>query len=108
VAEAEALAGDPARGLEIARRELAAGDRHQSLLQRTAGIALARLGQPEAARRELRDALAAARARAADYDIAATIDALAILDAADPALLLARDEILDRLKIVRLPAPVAA
>jgi hypothetical protein len=56
--------------------------------------------------RELEHALRTARDRGAEYDIAATIDAMAAIDGADSTLLRERDEILKRLKIERLPAPV--
>jgi class 3 adenylate cyclase/tetratricopeptide (TPR) repeat protein len=108
IAEAEALAGDPERGLEIARRELRTATRQRAVLQRAAGIALARLGQPDAARTELVGALASARKNGFEYDIAATIDALDALSGADPEMLMQRDEILERLKIVRLAAPALA
>ena len=59
----------------------------------------------EAARAELIAALESARGRGAEYDVAATIDALRALGGADADLLRERDEILSRLKIVRLPTP---
>jgi class 3 adenylate cyclase/tetratricopeptide (TPR) repeat protein len=105
IAEAEALLGDPRRALEVARAELESADRERPLLQRSAGIALARLGDRDGASRELSLALACARERRAHYEIAATIDALAALDCADRELLQERDQTLDALKIVRLPAP---
>jgi tetratricopeptide (TPR) repeat protein len=108
IAEAEALAGDPGRALELARAELNGADRQRPLLLRVVGIALARLGDAEAACRELGEALACARSRGADYEIAATIDALAVLGRADADLLAERDEILGRLKIVRLARPMLA
>jgi hypothetical protein len=40
--------------------------------------------------------------------MAATIEALAALDRAGPEMLRERDEIVEALKIVRLPAPVLA
>jgi hypothetical protein len=106
IAEAEALAGDPGRALELARTELEGADRQRPLLLRAVGIALARLGEADAGSRELGEALACARSRGADYEIAATIDALAVLGRADPDLLAERDEILGRLKIVRLARPM--
>ncbi|HUA05760.1 MAG TPA: adenylate/guanylate cyclase domain-containing protein [Solirubrobacteraceae bacterium] len=106
IAEAEAFGGDPIRALEIASRELEANDRLRPMLSRAAGIAFARMGEKPASIRELRHALKAARDRRADYDIAATIDALAALEDAEPELLADRDEILERLKIKRLPAPM--
>jgi tetratricopeptide (TPR) repeat protein len=105
IAEAEAFAGDAERAHALARQELEAGDRHRPLLQRVAGIALARLGQKDAAERELLSALDCARERSAEYDIAATIDVLDALGSAPPGLLGDRDEILGRLQIAHLPAP---
>jgi hypothetical protein len=69
------------------------------------GIALARLGEKGGAIRELEHSLRTARERAAEYDIAATIDSMDLVDGADPDLLRERDEILARLKISRLPRP---
>ena len=108
IGEAEALAGDAERGLEVARHELRTAERQRPVLERAVGIALGRLGQTEAARGELLDALASARGNGFEYDIAATIDALCALCGHDPALLRERDEILDRLQIVRLCAPAPA
>jgi tetratricopeptide (TPR) repeat protein len=105
IAEVEALEGDPLEALEIARRELQCNDRHRPLLTRVAGVALARSGQKEAAQAELRRSLRVARDRGSEYDIAAAIDALAALSAADAELLADRDQILDQLKVVRLVTP---
>jgi hypothetical protein len=105
IAEAEAFGGDPFRALEIGSQELQANDRQRPLLTRMGGIALARLGQKKAAMRELRHSLKTARERNADYDIAATIDAMAAVADAEPELLRERDEIVERLKIRKLPAP---
>ncbi len=105
IAEAEAFAGNPARALEIARAGMDSGDRNRPLLQRAAGVALARLGRPEAAREELAAALGSARERGAEYDFAATIDALDALGGADAEMLRERDQILKALKIVRPPGP---
>jgi class 3 adenylate cyclase/tetratricopeptide (TPR) repeat protein len=108
LAEAEAFGGDPFMALEMASKELQANDRWRPLLTRMAGIALARLGQTAAATRELTHSLQSARERSAEYDIAAAIDALATLEKADVEMLKQRDEILARLKIVRLPAAMPA
>ncbi len=105
IAEAEALLGDARRGLDLGRAELEGAARERALLQRCVGVALARLGERDAACRELTAALSCARERGAHYEIAATIAALAALDCADAELLSERDGILDALKIVRLPAP---
>jgi hypothetical protein len=53
----------------------------------------------------LASGLRAARQQGADYDIAATIDALASLGRANRDLLRERNETLARLKIKRLPSP---
>jgi tetratricopeptide (TPR) repeat protein len=105
LAEAEALGGAPERALAVAHEQLTATDRNAPLLKRVAGIALARLGFADAARAELSTALESAIARGSEYDIAATIDVLHALGAADADLLRERDEIVRRLKIVRLPTP---
>ena len=105
IAEAEALGGDAMRALEVASQQLRTNDRERPLLTRMAGVALARLGERKGAMRELEHSLRTARDRGANYDIAATIDAMAAIDGADPALLRERDEILERLKITKLPVP---
>jgi hypothetical protein len=107
IVEAEALAGDARRALELAQPALAAADRWRPLLERVRGIALARLGRPQEARTALKSALDSARERCSEYDVAATIDVLLTVDSVDPdpELVRTRDEILNRLKIVRLPVP---
>ena len=105
LAEAEGIGGAPERALAIQHEQLKMTDRNSPLLERVAGIALARLGYAEAARAELIAALRSARARSAEYDVAATIDVLNALNGADADLLRERDEILSRLKIVCLPTP---
>ena len=108
IAEAEAFGGDPMRALEIASRELQTNDEQRPLLTRAAGIALARLGEKRGAIRELRHSLQTARDRRSEYDVAATIDVLHTLGGADDGEVAERDEILARLKIELLPAPVLA
>jgi tetratricopeptide (TPR) repeat protein len=108
LAEAEGLGGAPERALAVAHAQLKLTDRNAPLLERVAGIALARLGFTDAARAELIAALKSARARGAEYDVASTVDALHALGAADADLLRERDEILSRLKIVCLPTPAVA
>jgi len=105
IAEAEAFAGDPSRGLAIAEEELEGADEHWPWLYRIAGIALYRLGRSDAARRRLASSVEVARERRAEYDIAATIDVLEALGATRPGDVGERDAILARLKIERLPKP---
>ena len=105
IAEAEALTGDPLRAVDIAGRAVEPADRQRPLLKRAAGIALVRLGMADAGRNELASALLIAREQAADYDIAATIDALDGLGDASEDMRRERDEILDRLRIIRLATP---
>jgi class 3 adenylate cyclase/tetratricopeptide (TPR) repeat protein len=105
IAEAEALAGDPARAREIAAQKMDLVDLYRPLLQRASGIALARLGHRDEAEAELVRAVQSARERRAEYELAATIDALAALGRAAPGLLAERDEILERLRIEQLPTP---
>jgi tetratricopeptide (TPR) repeat protein len=104
IAEADAFGGDPIQALEGASNALKANDTHRPLLTRMAGISLARLGQKEAALRELRHALETARERASDYDIAATIDVIDTLGSADPDMQDERDGIFSRLRIEHLPS----
>ena len=104
LAEAHALGGAPERALDIAQRLLASGNGYVSLLRRSSGIALARTGDRKPARSEIDLALAAARERGEDFEIALALDALAALDSADAVQERERDEILERLGIVRLPA----
>lgn len=103
IAEAECLAGDPSRGLLLAEKELDGADRYLPLLRRVAGIALLRLGRPDAAERQLSSGLDAARAAEAEYDIAATIDVLETIGVSAPGHQQERDGILARLQIERLP-----
>jgi Flp pilus assembly protein TadD len=108
LAEAEAFGGDPERATRLAREQLELTDRHLPLLARVSGIALARLGRIGEARDELRGALQAARERRSEYDLAATIDVIDMLEGAADELLRERDAIVARLRITRLPAPALA
>jgi class 3 adenylate cyclase/tetratricopeptide (TPR) repeat protein len=105
IAEAHAFGGDPFDAFELAGRTLQANDRQRPLLSRVGAIALARAGQKDASLRELGHSLRVSRERGAEYEIAATIDALDAVGGADPQMLAERDQILERLKIVRLPRP---
>ena len=108
VAEAHAFSGEAPRALQIARRELTMTDRHRPLLERVSGIALARLGRVEEAEAQLRCALASAQEERADYEVAATIGVLEAIGAAGEDMLRDRNEIVERLKIERLPVPELA
>jgi class 3 adenylate cyclase/tetratricopeptide (TPR) repeat protein len=108
LAEAEAFGGDPERATRLARDQLELTDRHLPLLARAAGIALARLGRTDEARDELRSALQSARERPSEYDVAATIDVIDMVEGAEEELLRERDAIVARLNITRLPAPALA
>jgi tetratricopeptide (TPR) repeat protein len=105
LAEAEGLGGAPERALVVAHEQLKVTDRNAPLLERVAGIALARLGYTTAAQAELIAALESARGSGVEYEVAATIDVLHAVGAADADLLRERDEILSRLDIVRMPTP---
>jgi hypothetical protein len=72
------------------------------------GIALARLGRDQEAGEQLRISLASAREGRADYEVAATIDALDSLGMAGADLLRSRDEIVERLQVQRLPVVARA
>jgi hypothetical protein len=105
IAEAHAFTGDAARALQVATRELETGGRHRWLLQRVSGIALARVGRVHEADEQLRIALAGAREAGADYEVAATIEALDSFGVAEQGMLGDRDKIVERLRIERLPVP---
>lgn len=109
VAEGEALGGDPDRALAIARSLLARESSRVAMLRRVCGVALARAGHRESARRELELAVDAARAGEEEHELATAIDALAVVAHVPSALIRERDIILDRLGVVRLAsAPIAA
>ncbi len=76
IAEAEAFAGDPRRALEIVGALRDTTDWYVALAHRIRGVALGRLGETRACVDELRTALAAARERSSDYDVALALDAL--------------------------------
>jgi class 3 adenylate cyclase/tetratricopeptide (TPR) repeat protein len=103
VAEAEALGGAAERALAIASELLTPSSRYASLLHRSRGIALARLEDRKAAVAELEQSVAAARRIGEDYELVLTLDALAAVRPLGPEERRERDEILDRLGIVRLP-----
>ena len=104
VAEAEAVAGDPQRGLETAEGLLESGSPQVALLHRAAGICLGRLGRANEARREFELAAATAEERGEAYELALTLDALATFGWLQPGLEAERDAIAERLGIVRMPA----
>jgi class 3 adenylate cyclase/tetratricopeptide (TPR) repeat protein len=105
VAEAEALIGDPEAALVILGERLSETPANAPTLSRLRGVALARLGRHQAALEQLGEALTEARRRCADYEVASTIDALDVLGHADIELQCERDEILERLRVIRLAKP---
>jgi class 3 adenylate cyclase/tetratricopeptide (TPR) repeat protein len=102
VAEGEALGRDPDQALTIARNLLARGNTRVALLRRVCGVALARLGDGDSARHELELAVAAARARHEEHELAMAIDALTVVARVPRAAIRERDDILKRLGIARL------
>jgi tetratricopeptide (TPR) repeat protein len=104
IAEGEALGGDAKRALSIADELLASDSRYVSLLRRVRGIALARLDDRAAAQDELELAVAEARERGEDYDLALALDALASLGALDDQRRAERHSIFRRLGVVQVPA----
>jgi hypothetical protein len=104
VGEGEALGGSPERAIQIAVGLLGSGSPHLALLHRASGIALLRLGDPDAARRELNLGLEAARAGGEGYEVASALGALGAVGALDAAQAAERDELLARLGVVGLPA----
>lgn len=103
LAEGEAVAGSASDAASIADKLLAMRNGHGSLLHRARGIAFARIGDNEAAGRELELAAASASERGDDYELALAIDALAALRPPQPVLERERDAILRRLGVVSLP-----
>jgi tetratricopeptide (TPR) repeat protein len=103
VAEAEALGGSADRALAIATELLTPGSRYASLLHRSRGVALARLDDRKAAIAALEQSVAAARQIGEDFELVLTLDALAAVRPLGPDERRERDEILERLGIVRLP-----
>jgi class 3 adenylate cyclase/tetratricopeptide (TPR) repeat protein len=101
VAEGEALGGDAQRGLAVADELLASGTRYALLLQRVRGIGLGRLGEREAALRELELAVTTARERGEDYELALALNALAALGPLDGGRAQERDAIFGRLGVIR-------
>ena len=104
IAEGEALGGDAHRALALADKRVAGGSDEISLLIRVRGIALARLGDLDGAAAGLALAVAGARERGEDYDVALGIDALAQIGRAQEPEREERDAILARLGVVALPA----
>jgi class 3 adenylate cyclase/tetratricopeptide (TPR) repeat protein len=103
IAEAEAMWGDPERALALAGDLDASGKRNVAMLHRVSAIGLARMGDRDAAKRELELSMAAARERGEDYELALALDALATLGPLDQDRLAERDAIVARLGVVRLP-----
>ncbi len=103
-AEGEAVGGAPERGLQLAEELLAAGSTYVALLRRACGTALLRLGELDAARRELELAVVTARERGEDYEVALALDVLAGIEPLEAERQIEHDEILGRLGVVRLPS----
>jgi hypothetical protein len=104
IAEGEAVGGVAEQALAICGRLLTSGNSNVAMLRRVSAIAFARMGERDAARRELGLSLAAARVRGEDYEIALALDVLAALAALDHEQRVERDSIVARLGVVRLPA----
>ena len=108
IAEAEAFVGDPARALEIVGPLHDTTDWYVALVHRIQGVAQGRLGNQRVCVEELQTALAAARERSSDYDVALALNAI---EAFEPDRLQGaaeRDSISARLGIQRLtPEPDA-
>jgi tetratricopeptide (TPR) repeat protein len=105
IAETEAFIGDPEAALALVSERLSETPASAPTLGRIRGVALARMGRLHAACEQLQAALSAARLQSADYDAAVAIDALEALGQADVRLLAEREEILQRLRVTRLPKP---
>jgi tetratricopeptide (TPR) repeat protein len=103
-AEAQALGGAAEEAVSMAGDLLASGKSNVAMLHRASGIGLARMGDCDAARRELELSIAAARTRGEDYELALALDVLAALGPLDQDQLAQRDAIVARLGVVRLPA----
>ena len=84
--------------------QLAGGSDEVSLLTRCAAISLARLGDVDGAAAALELAVAGARERGEDFDVALGLDALAQIGRAGPPERVERDAILARLGVIALPA----
>ena len=104
IAEGEALGGDAQRALALADEQLAGGSDEISLLTRVRGIALARLGDLDGAASALELAVAGARERGEDFDMALALDALVQIGRTSTPERTERDAILARLGVVALPA----
>ena len=111
LAEALVFGGRAESALQLveALRVRLLDERLEPLLERLRGCALAQLGELAAARSALMRALDRARELEIVYDEAAGLAALDALDVAtgepEPARRRERDALLDRLGVVRLPAP---
>ena len=111
LAEALVFGGHADRALQVveALRVRLLDERLEPLLDRVRGCALAQLGESGSARNALGRALARARELEIAYDVAAGLHALDALDVAtggaEPARRRERNELLERLDVVRLPAP---
>jgi class 3 adenylate cyclase/tetratricopeptide (TPR) repeat protein len=105
IAEAEAIGGDAQRALDLAHGLRDTADWYVPLLHRIRGFALMRLEERALAVDAMLTSLAAARKRAAEYDVASALDALEALGPPDAERSAERDEIVARLGIQRLILP---
>jgi tetratricopeptide (TPR) repeat protein len=104
LAEAEALGGSAQRAVEIVERLAGSTDPSlPPLINRFEAVARHRLGERGLAAAKLEAALTAARERASEYEIACTLDVVEQVFGLDAAATRERDEILERLHVVRLP-----
>jgi tetratricopeptide (TPR) repeat protein len=104
LAEANALAGDARRALEMSEALISLSERMLPLLHRVRAISLTRLGRDEASD-EVAIALTVARERGTPFDLAAALDLAETLTWPDPERARERDDICERLGIERLPTP---
>jgi tetratricopeptide (TPR) repeat protein len=102
IAEAEAFRGDPRASLEVLSSLRGNRDPYLPMVHRIRGVACWRLDDREAAIDELNESVDAARARGADYDTAAALDALEAVGPTLPERSLERDALLARLGIERM------
>ncbi|HSD77723.1 MAG TPA: tetratricopeptide repeat protein, partial [Solirubrobacteraceae bacterium] len=109
LAEAHAFRREPELALALADRLLPVAQRAAPLVHRVRGLALAQLGDRDAAVVALEEAARESERQESDYDLALALDALLALtgtaDLAARSRRRRRDALLRRLRVVDLPAP---